>query len=128
MLKVLIPSDSEFCVYENECKKLYQAVQHKITDTNSFEFIKNNTFFYMFVNDSTLIGAIYYFIDENGKLFLNAFAKPKNHLINLECLKMSLDWFSCDIYAIAQNKMSALCLRKCGFEKLDENIYVYKKF
>ena len=127
MLKVLIPTDSDFCIYENECKNLYQAVQHKITDTNSFEFIKNNTFFYMFINDNILVGAIYYFRDLDGKLFLNGFAKPKNHLINLKCLKMSLSWFDCDIYAQAQNKMSALCLRKCGFKKAENNIYAYTK-
>lgn len=127
MIRVLIPSNRDFCIYENECKALYQSVQDKITDKSSFEFIKNNTFFYMFINDNTLVGAIYYFVDEDGNLFLNGFAKPKNHLINLECLKMSLNWFNCDIYALAQNKMSALCLRKCGFKKSEKNLYVHKK-
>ena len=127
MLKVLIPLNSDFCIFEQECRILYENSQSKIGDTNSFDFIRDNTFFFMFVNNSTFIGAIYYFIDEENKLFLNAFAKRKNHLINLKCLKMSLDWFDCDIYAQAQNRMSALCLRKCGFKKIGKNIYVFRK-
>ena len=115
MIKVFIPYDKEFWVFKDECKKLYESVQNKICDTNSFEFIIKNTFFYLFVFDEKLIGAIYFFEDKNKKLFLNGFANRKMHLLNLECLKMSLNWFDCDIYATAQNKMSELCLRKCGF-------------
>lgn len=126
MIKVFIPYDKNFWKFKDECKKLYESVQDQICDTNSFEFIIENTFFYLFVFDEKLIGAIYFFEDENKKLFLNGFANRKMHLINLECLKMSLNWFDCDIFAIAQNKMSELCLRKCGFVKEAEKEFVYK--
>ena len=66
------------------------------------------------------------FEDENKKLFLNGFANRKMHLMNLECLKMSLNWFDCDIYATAQNKMSELCLKKCGFVEIGEKEFIYK--
>ena len=125
MIRVLIPSDFEFLFYESECKALYESVQESIGDSNSFEFIVKNTLFYLFVNDNKLIGAIYYFLDEDEKLFLNGFANRKMHLLNLECLKMSLGWFKGEIYAQAQNKMSALCLRKCGFEEVEKGIYVF---
>ncbi len=127
MVKVLIPRDSEFCLYKNECKNLYEKVQDKICDTNSFEFICANTFFYMFLDDNKLIGAIYYFVDEEGKLFLNGFANRKMHKLNLECLKMSLDWFNTDIYAQSQNRASAFCLLRCGFKRSKENLFVFKK-
>ena len=81
----------------------------------------------MFINDSKLVGGIYYFLDENNKLFLNGFAKRKMHLLNIKCLELSTCWFSCDIYAQAQNKASALCLLRCGFKKYKENIFI-KKF
>ena len=126
MIKVFIPYDKEFWVFKDECKKLYESVQNKICDTNSFEFIIENTFFYLFVIEDKLIGAIYFFEDENKKLFLNGFANRKMHLLNLECLKMSLYWFNCDIYATAQNKMSELCLRKCGFVEICEKEFIYK--
>ena len=127
MVKVLIPRDSEFCLYKNECKNLYEKVQDKIHDTNTFEFICTNTFFYMFLDSNKLIGAIYYFVDEEGKLFLNGFANRKMHKLNLECLKMSLDWFNTDIYAQAQNRASALCLLRCGFRRAKEDLFVFKK-
>ena len=126
MIKVFIPYDKEFLRFKKECKILYESVQKSICDTNTFEFIIRNTFFYLFINDEKLIGAIYFFEDENGKLYLNGFANRKMHLLNLECLKMSLNWFDCDIYATVQNKMSELCLRKCGFIKAGEKEFVYK--
>lgn len=124
MIRVLIPYDKEFAKYYKECKKLYENSQSSICDTNSFEFITQNTFFYMFLTDNTLIGAIYFFLDEENKLFLNGFAKRKMFALNLECLKLSLTWFNCDIYAQAQNRASALCLLKCGFKRTKQNIFI----
>ena len=126
MIKVFIPYDKEFWEFKDACKVLNESVPDKICDTNSFEFIIKNTFFYLFVFNEKLIGAIYFFEDKNGKLFLNGFANRKMHLMNLECLKMSLNWFDCDIFAIAQNKMSELCLKKCGFVEIGEKEFIYK--
>ena len=123
MINVLIPSDGLFALYEKECRMLYESLQNEICDSNSFDFICKNTFFYMFLNNSKLIGAIYYFVDEDGKLFLNGFAKRKMFKEKLACLKLSTTWFNCDIYATAQNRASALCLLKCGFEKENNNIF-----
>ncbi len=117
MITVLIPSQNEFEQYKDECKALYESAQDKITDTNSFEFIRENTFFYLFENDGELIGAIYYFINDDGRLYLNGFAKRKMHNLCLECLKKSLTWFTGRIYAEAQNRASALCLLRCGFKR-----------
>ena len=70
MIEVLIPSQSEFQQYEAPIKFLYEQNQEKICDTNSFEFIRDNTLFYLFLLDKKPIGAIYYF-KEDDKLFLN---------------------------------------------------------
>ena len=112
MINVWIPYDKEYLKYREECKKLYENVQDKICDTNSFEFIEKNT----------------YFVEtESGleKFFLNGFAKKKKHQLCLECLKTSLGWFIPPIYAEAQNRASALCLLKCGFKRTGKNIFVY---
>lgn len=124
MIKVLIPHNDEFKLYEEEIKNLYKKVQDKIKDNNSFEFIKNNTLFYLFIYKNKIIGAIYYFVD-NKKLFLNGFAYPKMHLLNLKCLKLSTTWFTCPIYAEAQNKASTLCLLRCGFKRIKNNLFVH---
>ena len=125
MIRVLIPKDREFSLYEREIKELYEKFQDKIKDTNSFEFIRDNTFFYIFLDDDKLIGGIYYFVDEEGFLFLNGFAKRKMFKLNLECLKLSLSWFNCNIYAEAQNRASALCLLRCGFKRKSGKTFMF---
>lgn len=127
MLKVYIPINKEFKIYEAEVKELYKKSQKRIKDSNSFNFIKNNTLFYMFVFNDDLVGAIYYFM-EGEKLYLNGFAKPKKHFINLQCLKLSTTWFTCPIYAEVQNRASTLCLLRCGFKRVKGNLFMYKNF
>ena len=122
MLKVLIPTNPEFQEYETSAKELYEKNQEKICDTNTFEFIRDNTWFYLFVLDKKLIGAIYYFIDD-GKLFLNGFAIRKNMKANLYALFLSTTWFKKPIYAEAQNRASALCLLKCGFKRKEGKLF-----
>lgn len=122
MIEVLIPTQSEFCKYEAPIRSLYEQNQEKICDTNSFEFIRDNTLFYLFLLDKKPIGAIYYF-KEDDKLFLNGFAIRKNLDANLYCLRLSTTWFSCDIYAEAQNRASAYCLLKCGFKRINERLF-----
>ena len=122
MIRVLIPKDAEFVLYEKELKDLYEKNQDKICDTNTFEFIRDNTFFYMFLSDKKLIGAVYYFMD-NDKLYLNGFSVRKSYYENLECLKLSTEWFNTDIYAEAQNRASAHCLLKCGFRRVRDKLF-----
>lgn len=124
MINVWIPSQAEFNKYKDECKNLYEALQDKITDPSSFEYICKNTFFYLFETEGKLIGGIYYFVHEDGKLYLNGFAKRKMHNLCLRCLKMSLNWFKGRVYAEAQNRASALCLLKCGFKRLSGKLFV----
>ena len=124
MIEVLIPLNPEYQKYDTQVKELYEKNQEQICDTNSYEYIRDNTLFYIFILNGVFIGAIYYFM-ENGKLFLNGFAVPKNHKINLFCLSLSTTWFSCPIYAEAQNRASALCLLRCGFKRLKGNRFVF---
>ena len=126
MINVWIPSQPEFEKYSRECRELYESAQNEITDTSTFDEICKNTFFYLFEKDGDLIGGIYYFVKDDGKLYLNGFAKRKRHALCLECLKMSIKWFEGSIYAEAQNRCSALCLLKCGFVRKKGNLFVKK--
>ena len=127
MINVWIPYDREFYKYRNECKELYESVQDKIGDGNSFDFICENTFFYLFETDGNLIGGIYYFEKPDGKLYLNAFAKRKMHPLCIKCLKTSVSWFRENIYAEAKNRASAICLIRAGFRRSKENIFCYNR-
>ena len=125
MITVLIPTDSEFEKHKAQIKEVYENCQEKICDPNSFEFVIHYTLFFSFFLDGVFIGAIYYF-KENDKLFLNAFALPKNHRANLECLQLSTTWFKKPIYAEAQNRASALCLLRCGFKRVEGKLFCYE--
>ena len=125
MLTVLIPTSPEFKKYKAQIKEVYEKCQEKICDPNSFDFVIHCTLFFSFFLDGVFIGAIYYF-KENDKLFLNAFALPKNHRANLECLQLSTTWFKKPIYAEAQNRASALCLLRCGFKRIEGNLFCYE--
>ena len=123
-LKILIPKDKDFFRYKNEVNKLYLENQDKINDDNTFDFICKETFFYLFLVDEKILGVIYFFQDD-GKLYLNGFAVRKFLKEKLEALKLATTWFNCEIYAEAQNKASAYCLKKVGFKKITERLYAY---
>ena len=126
MIQVIIPSNPEFQKYELQVKKMYEQNQKKICDPNTFDFIRDNTLFYLFIYNEEVLGVIYYFV-YRGKLFLNAFARRKSIVQNLYCLQWSTTWFKGDIYAEAQNRASALCLLRCGFKRIKNNLFVLKK-
>jgi len=127
MIKAIIPQNPEFDLYKDKLKEMYEKNQDKICDPNSFNFIIHNTLFYCFIcEDGALIGAIYFF-KENDKLFLNAYAGRKHLAENIECVKLSTTWFNCDIYAEAQNRASALCLLRSGFKRVKDKLFVYKQ-
>ena len=123
-LKILIPKDKDFFRYKNEVKKLYLENQDKINDDNTFDFICKETFFYLFLVDEKILGVIYFFQDDE-KLYLNGFAVRKFLKEKREALKLATTWFNCEIYAEAQNKASAYCLKKVGFKKITERLYAY---
>ena len=60
MIEVLIPLNNEYRKYDSQIKALYEQEQNKIGDSNSYEFVRDNTLFYAFLLNKTLIGAIYY--------------------------------------------------------------------
>ena len=122
--RILIPENPLFKNYEKEIKNLYEKNRLRICDDNDFNFIKNNTLFYLFLYEEKVLGGIYYY-KNNDKLFLNACAKRGYFEEKLECLKQSLSWFCSDIYAIANNRASALCLLRCGFKRQKNDVYRY---
>lgn len=121
-MKVIVPSDNEFDFYA--CRKLYLKNKKSIGDDASFNFIIQNTFFYSFYDDRTLVGCIYLY-QKREKLFMNGFAKRGFHKFNLEAVQKILNWFSCDIYAESFKKTAILVLLRCGFKRIKNSLFVY---
>lgn len=97
-----------------------------MNENQEFRDIVKSTFFYSFFDDEKHLGCIYFFW-KNNRLYMNGLSYRKTHLQNLECLKQSLDWFNCDIYAQTMHKTAILCLFRCGFKKISEDLYKYER-
>lgn len=124
MIKVYTPKDYDFNY--KECKKLFKKYRDKIQGTWEFKDAINKSLFFSFFDDDKFIGCIFYYW-ENERLNVCAFAHRHQHLKNIECFKMSLDWFNCDIYAESVQKPAILCLLRCGFKKISDNTYKYER-
>lgn len=124
MIIVKIPTDTDFNY--KQCKKLFKKYRDKINDNTEFRDIVKNTFFYSFFDDDSFLGCIYYY-EKADKLYVNAYASRHHHLKNIECLKMSLNWFNCDIYAQTTHKTAIFCLYKCDFKRIGENLFIYRR-
>lgn len=124
MIIVKIPSDSDFNY--KQCKKLFKKYRNKINDNSEFKNIVKDTFFYSFFDNDQFLGCIYYYEKEN-RLYINAYAGRYHHQQNIECLKMSLNWFNCDIYAETTHKTAIFCLLKCGFIRMNEKLFIYRR-
>ena len=124
MIQVLIPKDKNFNY--SECKKLFETNQTLLEDFFDFDTVIKNTFFYSFLKSGKHIGCIYFY-EIDGKLYVNAVAYRKTHLINMECFKLSLSWWNCDIYARTHHKTAIYTILKCGFKKVGADLYKFEK-
>lgn len=125
MIVVRTPKDKLFNYTEVE--ELYNKYKQELNDGDFSEVIKSTLFYAFYIWKTVeLIGCIYFYKKDN-KLFLNAFAARGHHELNLECLKESLKWFECDIYAEGLHKTSRLCLLKCGFKRVKNNLFILER-
>ena len=121
---ILTPLDSLFDY--QEAKKLWEKYKDKLEDGGDFDKVLENSQFFSFYSDKKLIGCISFY-QNDGKTFVNAFAGRKTHAINLECLKKALTFYNCDIYAKSKEKPAIYCILKCGFKKIENNLYIYER-
>lgn len=110
-----------------EVEELYNQCQQDLDDDDFKDVVKRTAFYSYYIWETgELIGCIYFYHND-GNLYLNAFAHRGHHLLNLDCLKESLTYFDCDIYARGLHKTSRLCLLRCGFERVKDNLFIYRR-
>ena len=126
IISVRTPEDELFNYKEIE--ELYNQCQELLDDDKDFYKVVKRTKFFAYYDWLTreLIGCIYFYHNDD-KLFLNAFAHRGHHELNLDCLRESLNYFDCDIYARGLHKTSRLCLLRCGFERVKDNLFIYRR-
>lgn len=125
MIVVRIPTDELFNYAE--CRELFDKY-NRILDVDDFDTVIKTTHFFSFYewNKGLFIGCLYFY-QQDGKLFVTAFGTRHHHKLNMECLKMALDWYTCDIYAECKQKVAQLCLIEAGFERIKKGLYVYRR-
>lgn len=90
--------------------------------------LKNWDYHFCFYNNDELIGCIY-LEDEDGKVCLSGFSKPKNYKIVIDAIKWVSDFMRLDdLYSITTQKSAIIVLLRCGFKKIDDNTYLRKAF
>jgi hypothetical protein len=122
---IVIPANSEK-FDEKLCRKLFNKYRD-VLDVDDFDTVLDTTHFFSFYDDNQkFIGCIYFYM-HNDKLFITAYAGRGHHEINLECLRESLGWYNCDIYAEKVQPAARLAILKCGFKKVGKDLYVYRR-
>ena len=120
MIVVRTPKDKLFNYTEVE--ELYNECKNDLEDGDFSEVIKSTLFYSFYIWKTVeLIGCVYFYC-RGRKLYVNAFAK-RGH----QCFKESLKWFKRNIYADGLHKTSRLCLLKCGFKRVKNNLFVLKR-
>ena len=125
MIVVRTPQDDLFNY--TECKELFDKYA-KILDVDDYDTVLKTTHFFSFYewNKGLFLGFIYFY-QQNGKVFITTASTRHHHDINMECLKMALDWYTCDIYAECKQRAAQIWLKGAGFEKIKKGLYVYRR-
>lgn len=112
---------------EKEFKKLYD--ERPMDDgLFTYEFIINNPHLYCFYDEEKgfLKGYIniYNFDD---KLFLSGASIKKNLPDIIQAIIKVCEAYNEDMYSDTDKKEAAYCLKKAGFKKIDDNLYIRNK-
>ena len=125
MIVVRTPNDDLFNYAE--CKELFEAYNDKI-DVDDYDTVLKTTHFFSFYEwtKKLFLGCLYFY-RQNRKTYITAVGTRHHHKLNMECLKMALDWYTCDIYAECKERTAQLCLIKAGFKRIKKGLYVYRR-
>ncbi len=93
-----------------------------------FEFVVNNPNLYCFYDEKTEKLKAYITIQkEDGKLTLSGASCRKNFLDNINAIIKVCNAQTEDVYAITKVKQAKLLLRKAGFKKIEQDLFVRYK-
>lgn len=90
--------------------------------------LRNWDYHFCFYNEETLelLGCIY-LEDEDGKIMLSGFSKPKQIKKVLEAIDFVSTFMAQDVlYSRTDRKHAKLVLLKAGFEKIDDELFIRK--
>ena len=84
--------------------------------------------FCFYRDNGEFVGCIY-LEDDDGRVCLSGFAKPKSYDIVIQAIKFISSLFHEDnLYALTDKKSAIMVLLRCGFKKIDDETYLRKAF
>ena len=112
-----------------EFKRVHaQCENDRIPPAESILALNEYCFCFYDKNTGKLLGCIY-LEDDNGRVCLSGFAKPKSYDIVIKAIKFISDLFhEDDLYSLTDKKSAIMVLLRCGFKKIDDETYLRKAF
>ena len=84
--------------------------------------------FCFYRDNGEFVGCIY-LEDDEGRVCLSGFAKPKSYDIVIKAIKFISSLFNEDnLYELTNKKSAIMVLLRCGFKKIDDETYLRKAF
>lgn len=123
-MKVSIFSDKDFRY--KDCKELFYKSNETLEEALDFDGLIKKYQLFQYTHENKLIGCLYYYF-EDDKLFVATFANKGFAEEKYKCLKESLTYYDCDIYARTKQRHVAIALLRCGFKKISDNLYKYER-
>lgn len=111
-----------------EFRRLYE--ERPLNDgLYTFEHIVNNPNLFCFYdeNNAKLLAYIFINKDNSGNLYLSGASVPKNMPDNINAILTICNAFNQDMYSETDSKAAAFLLRKAGFKKIEDNLFVRYK-
>lgn len=111
-------------------KKEFSELYNSIDNSNlwKLEELLDYPNIFCFYSEITgkLVGCIY-LERKKDKNFLSGFSKRKNLHNNIEAVNAVCDYFDFDMYSTTPYKHAGYVLKKTGFKKIDDNLYIRSK-
>lgn len=111
-------------------KKEFSELYNSIDNSNLWKLEElldyPNIFCFYSEITSKLVGCIY-LERKKDKNFLSGFSKKKNLHNNIEAVNAVCDYFNFDMYSETPFKHAGYVLKKAGFKKIGNNLYIRSK-
>lgn len=107
-----------------ELKNLF-VLRPMQTDVYSFDFIVNNPHLYCFYGENDrLLKGIVFLTEIDNKFFLSGISIAKNLYNCIDAVNIVCDSYKQDIFSDTDLRHAVFVLKKAGFEKYKNNIYI----
>ena len=113
------------CRDKEEFKEFYRKYANEYIASLDW-LLNSEKYVFCFYDDmGMLTGCIYIHADEEKRVCLSGFSKPKNYNIVIKAIKWVSEFMKRDtLYSYTECPSAKLVLLRCGFKKIDNNLFI----